>query len=130
MVATSEITPVIRFRKVTEAAQTPTRGSELAAGYDLYSAVDCVVKTKDRALVDTGIQVSEQLLHVIIYFRYLTICLSLLDCSPTRMLWTCRTKEWPGPQVWYRRRCWRYRPGLPGQCNDCAFQLWPRRLHS
>ena len=29
-------TPILKFAKMTEHAFTPTRGSELAAGYDLY----------------------------------------------------------------------------------------------
>ncbi|VDL39447.1 unnamed protein product [Hymenolepis diminuta] len=50
--------PVLRFRKVSDHAHTPTRGSEMAAGYDLYSAVDCVVKTGGRSLINTDIQIS------------------------------------------------------------------------
>ncbi|VDD80665.1 unnamed protein product [Mesocestoides corti] len=54
----SENQPVLRFRKVSQSARAPTRGSEQAAGYDLYSAEDCVVKAKSRALVNTDIQIA------------------------------------------------------------------------
>ncbi|CDI97414.1 dUTP pyrophosphatase [Echinococcus multilocularis] len=50
--------PVLRFRKVSNLAYTPTRGSELAAGYDLYSSVDCVVKVGGRTLINTDIQIA------------------------------------------------------------------------
>nr|AGT98657.1 dUTPase [Taenia pisiformis] len=50
--------PILRFRKVSNLAYTPTRGSELAAGYDLYSSVDCVVKVGGRTLINTDIQVA------------------------------------------------------------------------
>ncbi|BHF79005.1 hypothetical protein SprV_0602212200 [Sparganum proliferum] len=54
----SQQQPVLRFCKLSENATTPTRGSELAAGYDLYSAHDCFVPPKGRALVKTDIQIS------------------------------------------------------------------------
>ncbi|VDN99383.1 unnamed protein product [Rodentolepis nana] len=50
--------PVLLFRKASAHAHTPSRGSELAAGYDLYSAVDCVLKPGGRALINTDIQIS------------------------------------------------------------------------
>ncbi|VDM02269.1 unnamed protein product [Schistocephalus solidus] len=50
--------PVMRFSKLSANATTPTRGSELAAGYDLYSAHDCSIPSKGRALVKTDIQAS------------------------------------------------------------------------
>ena len=39
-------------------SQAPTRGSEYAAGYDLYSYKDYSVKPKECILVDTGICVT------------------------------------------------------------------------
>uniref|UniRef100_A0A0X3PC36 Deoxyuridine 5'-triphosphate nucleotidohydrolase n=1 Tax=Schistocephalus solidus TaxID=70667 RepID=A0A0X3PC36_SCHSO len=50
--------PVMRFSKLSANATTPTRGSELAAGYDLYSAHDCSIPSKGRALVKTDIQIA------------------------------------------------------------------------
>lgn len=49
---------VLRFAKLTSKAFTPTRGSKLAAGYDLYSAYDVVIPAKGKALVKTDIQIS------------------------------------------------------------------------
>jgi dUTP pyrophosphatase len=42
-------------KKLNEHAITPTRGSPLAAGYDMYSSVDLTIKSGCRGLVDTGI---------------------------------------------------------------------------
>jgi len=33
--------PILRFAKLTEKALMPTRGSKLAAGYDLYRYILC-----------------------------------------------------------------------------------------
>ena len=49
--------PVMKFSKLTNKAYTPTKGSEDAAGLDLYSAYDYVVKPADKMLVRTDIQV-------------------------------------------------------------------------
>ena len=46
------------FKKLTELAITPTRGSAEAAGYDLYSAYDVVVPAQGKALVKTDIAVA------------------------------------------------------------------------
>jgi dUTP pyrophosphatase len=43
---------------LTEAARAPTRGSERAAGYDLYSAVDVKIPKGGKALVSTGIAIA------------------------------------------------------------------------
>ncbi|XP_067941681.1 uncharacterized protein [Watersipora subatra] len=50
-------TPVLRFAKLTEHAMAPTRGSKMSAGYDLYSAYDCLVPAKGKCLVKTDIQI-------------------------------------------------------------------------
>lgn len=44
-------------KKLDESAVVPTRGSELAAGYDLSSIVDIVVPSLGRVAVSTGIAV-------------------------------------------------------------------------
>ncbi|KER19625.1 hypothetical protein T265_11652 [Opisthorchis viverrini] len=49
---------VLKFVKLSEHATTPTRGSPLAAGYDLYAAHDTVLPAKDRGLVKTDIQIA------------------------------------------------------------------------
>ena len=35
--------------------KTPAKGSEGAAGYDLFAATDAVVKARDKCLISTGI---------------------------------------------------------------------------
>ena len=47
----------LRFGKLTNNAQTPTRGSPRAAGIDLYSARDATVPAIGKALIFTELQV-------------------------------------------------------------------------
>ncbi|XP_063782122.1 deoxyuridine 5'-triphosphate nucleotidohydrolase, mitochondrial isoform X1 [Pseudophryne corroboree] len=56
-VSSSTSSPVLRFAKLSEHACTPTRGSSMAAGYDLYSAYDYVIAPQDKAIVKTDIQI-------------------------------------------------------------------------
>ena len=42
-------------KKLTGSAYVPTRGSSLAAGYDMCSSVDTTIKSGCHGLVDTGI---------------------------------------------------------------------------
>lgn len=44
--------------RLNDGAKPPLRGSEHAAGYDLFSNEDKIIEPGDRALVCTGIQVS------------------------------------------------------------------------
>ena len=48
----------IRFRRVSAFAQLPTRGSEKAAGYDLYAALDkpVIIEPHKTVKIDTGLQ--------------------------------------------------------------------------
>ncbi|NXL27551.1 DUT protein, partial [Glaucidium brasilianum] len=48
----------LRFAKLSENACTPSRGSARAAGYDLYSAYDCVIPPMEKAVVKTDIQIA------------------------------------------------------------------------
>lgn len=50
----------IKFKKLTETAQTPTRGSEYAAGYDLYADTDkeIMVEPHTTAMVGTGLSIA------------------------------------------------------------------------
>ncbi|XP_045125008.1 deoxyuridine 5'-triphosphate nucleotidohydrolase-like [Portunus trituberculatus] len=48
---------ILRFKKLTENAFAPCKGSKWAAGYDLCSAYDMVVPAEGKALVKTDIQV-------------------------------------------------------------------------
>lgn len=48
----------LKFKKLSENAFTPTKGSEKAAGYDLYSAYDYIVPPQDKLLVKTDLQIA------------------------------------------------------------------------
>ena len=43
--------PTLRFAKLSEHAKAPTRGSSVAAGYDLYAAEEMVIEPGKRACV-------------------------------------------------------------------------------
>jgi hypothetical protein len=42
---------VLKFERLSEKAYPPTRGSKLAAGYDLYSAYDYVIPAMGKEMV-------------------------------------------------------------------------------
>ncbi|KAK9467163.1 dUTPase-like protein [Lipomyces arxii] len=46
---------VLQIKKLSDRAIIPTRGSALAAGYDIYGIEDVVIKAHDRAIVKTDI---------------------------------------------------------------------------
>ncbi|CAH0551877.1 unnamed protein product [Brassicogethes aeneus] len=48
---------VLKFTKTVPHALPPTKGSIKAAGYDLKSALKCVVPARGKMMVDTGIKV-------------------------------------------------------------------------
>lgn len=48
----------LRFIKISKTAQTPTRGSEWAAGYDLYASEDVLIESRDRACVSTDLVIA------------------------------------------------------------------------
>uniref|UniRef100_A0A8C4RAM9 Deoxyuridine 5'-triphosphate nucleotidohydrolase n=1 Tax=Eptatretus burgeri TaxID=7764 RepID=A0A8C4RAM9_EPTBU len=48
----------LRFVKLSGNAIAPTRGSEWAAGFDLYSAEEAEIPSMDRMIVKTDIQIS------------------------------------------------------------------------
>jgi dUTP pyrophosphatase len=50
--------PFLKFKRLTENATIPTKGSPLAAGYDLYSASNLIVPAKGKALVPTNLSVA------------------------------------------------------------------------
>lgn len=50
--------PKLLFKKLKPNALPPSKGSKLAAGYDLHSCVDLVVPPKDKALVGTGLAIA------------------------------------------------------------------------
>ncbi|NXQ24985.1 DUT protein, partial [Alaudala cheleensis] len=56
--APGEVSTRLRFTKLSENAFAPSRGSARAAGYDLYSAYDCVIPPMEKAVVKTDIQIA------------------------------------------------------------------------
>lgn len=48
----------IKIKKSNDLAKTPTRGSDFAAGYDLYSTEDYTLKPLERKLFKTGISIA------------------------------------------------------------------------
>jgi len=46
------------IRRLSEHAKIPTKGSKLAAGYDLYSAHDYLIKARGREMVKTDLQIA------------------------------------------------------------------------
>ena len=49
--------PVLKFKRLTDHAFAPTKGSEMAAGYDLKSAYDVIVPAEGKALVKTDLRI-------------------------------------------------------------------------
>ncbi|KZZ86561.1 deoxyuridine 5'-triphosphate nucleotidohydrolase [Ascosphaera apis ARSEF 7405] len=49
---------MLQIKKLVAHAKLPTRGSALAAGYDLYAAEDTVIPAKNKGLVSTGLAMS------------------------------------------------------------------------
>ncbi|XP_048740801.2 deoxyuridine 5'-triphosphate nucleotidohydrolase-like [Ostrea edulis] len=49
---------ILKFAKLSKSAFSPTRGSKLAAGYDLYSAYDYVIPAKGKLIAKTDIQIA------------------------------------------------------------------------
>jgi dUTP pyrophosphatase len=48
---------MLLVQKLVEDARLPVRGSELAAGYDLYASENSVIHAKSRSTVATGIAI-------------------------------------------------------------------------
>ena len=49
---------LLKFVKASDKACTPTKGSLFAAGYDLYSAVDEIIKPWGKAIISTDLIVA------------------------------------------------------------------------
>ena len=45
----------LRIKKLSQKAKIPSKGSVMAAGYDIYSSENILVPSKSKALVSTGI---------------------------------------------------------------------------
>ncbi|KAI3665464.1 hypothetical protein L6452_44091 [Arctium lappa] len=50
--------PIFKVKKLSEKAVLPTRGSSLAAGYDLSSAIETKVPARGKALVPTDLSIA------------------------------------------------------------------------
>ncbi|KAI4998708.1 hypothetical protein ZWY2020_054050 [Hordeum vulgare] len=50
--------PLLKVKKLSDKAVLPSRGSALAAGYDLSSAVETVVPARGKALVATDLSIA------------------------------------------------------------------------
>lgn len=48
---------ILRFVKLSKNAKAPSKGSKLAAGYDLYSAYDYSIPSKGKMLAMTDLQI-------------------------------------------------------------------------
>jgi dUTP pyrophosphatase len=57
MYSTAEKIQKLFFKKLTENAIIPKKGSKYAAGYDLHSAVESVIPPKGKGLIKTGLAV-------------------------------------------------------------------------
>ncbi|KAF8304783.1 dUTP diphosphatase [Clavulina sp. PMI_390] len=51
-------TSQLLIKRISDRATVPTRGSQHAAGYDLYSAEDKVIPANGKALIDTQISIA------------------------------------------------------------------------
>jgi hypothetical protein len=51
-------TPILQVQFLSSKAKAPTRGSEFAAGYDLYSSEDTIVPARGQAMVSTDISIA------------------------------------------------------------------------
>lgn len=51
----------IKIKKLNNLAKLPTRGSEYAAGYDLYAATDCIIDIAPHSTVKVGTGLSFEL---------------------------------------------------------------------
>ncbi|GJN23792.1 hypothetical protein PR202_gb11471 [Eleusine coracana subsp. coracana] len=54
----SKIAPMLKVKKLSDKAILPSRGSALAAGYDLSSAAEMVVPARGKALVPTDLSIA------------------------------------------------------------------------
>ncbi|PUZ37651.1 hypothetical protein GQ55_9G137100 [Panicum hallii var. hallii] len=54
----SKLAPLLKVKKLSDKAVLPSRGSALAAGYDLSSAAEMVVPARGKALVPTDLSIA------------------------------------------------------------------------
>ena len=56
--AASTFFPKLRIKKLTDSAHLPIKGSEQAAGYDLFASSDTLIPARGKGLVSTGISMA------------------------------------------------------------------------
>lgn len=56
--AAAEQIPSLQVKKLSPAGRLPTRGSEFAAGYDMYASKDTTVPARGKVLVATDISIA------------------------------------------------------------------------
>ncbi|XP_052147666.1 deoxyuridine 5'-triphosphate nucleotidohydrolase [Oryza glaberrima] len=54
----AKVAPLLKVKKLSENAVLPSRGSALAAGYDLSSAAEVVVPARGKAMVPTDLSIA------------------------------------------------------------------------
>uniref|UniRef100_A0A0E0KH91 Deoxyuridine 5'-triphosphate nucleotidohydrolase n=1 Tax=Oryza punctata TaxID=4537 RepID=A0A0E0KH91_ORYPU len=54
----AKVAPLLKVKKLSENAVLPSRGSALAAGYDLSSAAETVVPARGKAMVPTDLSIA------------------------------------------------------------------------
>ena len=47
----------LNFVKLSPNIKTPTRSTQLAAGLDIYSPIDCTIPSKEQKLISTGLRI-------------------------------------------------------------------------
>lgn len=50
--------PALQVKKLSETARLPTRGSDFAAGYDMYASKATTVPARGKVLVSTDISIA------------------------------------------------------------------------
>lgn len=50
--------PALQVKKLSATARLPTRGSDFAAGYDLYASKETVIPARGKVLVSTDISIA------------------------------------------------------------------------
>lgn len=56
--STQKFFPKLRIKKLHDKAHIPLKGSEHAAGYDMFASEDVVVPARGKALIGTGISMA------------------------------------------------------------------------
>ena len=115
--------PPLLVQKLSARARTPTRGSAFAAGYDIYSAIACVIPKRGKGLVDTDISIAvgEGCCGLIMATE---VGRGLAD----QHRWQNSTTLGSGSQAFHRHRGRRHRLGLQRTGQSAFVQPFRGRL--